>query len=284
MKLSIFFTNHCNINCEHCFLGEQRQKYKMSDEMLTRILIQAKELGIKTICFTGGEPLIYCDNICNAIKMFELKDIKFTVSTNAFWSDTIKNADRMCLKLHDSYIKQLEVSCDAYHIKYIPIQNIINLIEAAEKYCMTVKIIMSVSNDVSYLSIYSKLLKYTLPSNIIIQQVALFGNALKNSIDSNINIERFKKIKCDQILNPCITYSGDIYACCGPCIVLGKTSSLYLSNIDCESLAFAIKKMMSNRVIQKIYNNGPYSIAHAKTPKICSSLCEICLKTHWEMA
>lgn len=284
MKLSIFYTNNCNIICEHCFLGEQNEKHRMSNSMLKNILIQSKELEISTISFTGGEPLLYWNDIHKVLQTVNLKNKKLTVSTNAFWANTGEAADNMCLNLCENHITQLEVSCDEYHTKYIPIQNTINLINSAKKFGLSVKIVMSVSNDLSYLSIYSKLIKHISPERIIIQRVALFGNAKQNSINTNIDLEKFKGVKCNQVLNPCITYSGNIYACCGPCIVLGTNNVLYLTNINKESLKSAVNSMLKNNIIRQIYEQGPYSL-NTEYEVVCgSSMCEFCIDCNWKMA
>ena len=273
MKLSIFYTNHCNINCDHCFLGKQVNRCVMNRKMLHNVLIQAKSLGINTVSFTGGEPFLYFNSI-----------IKITISTNGYWANTIENTNKICKELSKSCVSQLEISCDEYHIKYIPLENILNIINIAQKYQILVKIIMSVSSDLSFLRLYSKLVKHIPSDKVIIQRVALFGNAKDNSIDCSIELNKFKDTKCEQILNPCITYSGDIFACCGPCVVLGKKNNLYLSNISENTLDFAINRMMSNNIIQKIAKDGPCSILSEFSNQKCSYLCEICMKTNWEMA
>ena len=184
MKLSVFYTNDCNILCEHCFLGRITEKHFMRNELLKNVLSQAIECDIDVISFTGGEPLLYWDNISKELNVGLLNNIKLTISTNGFWARNEDSTKKMIEKLKSKNIKQIELSYDEYHAKFIPIENIYNIIDIAKIYNIVVKIIMSVSNEFSYLVLYSKLLKYICAENIIIQKVAKFGNANNNAISS----------------------------------------------------------------------------------------------------
>lgn len=284
MKLSIFYTNKCSIKCDHCFIGEQKKIYRMSDDMLEYVLSQNRNLAFGVISFTGGEPLMYWEDIRKSIQNNKLENVKITISTNAYWADSKENSDKMCMDLLDNGISQVEVSCDEYHCKYIPMKNTINLINSAKEAGLNVKVIMSVSNDLAYLSIYSKLIRYVVAKDIVIQHVALFGNAAKNAIDSKVEFEKFVGVRCDQLLNPCVMYNGDIFACCGPGIIMGKSSNLYLGNIRTESIENIMNKMYGSAFIQQIATEGPASLANKGNKIDSSSLCEFCLQCDKKMA
>lgn len=280
MKISIFYTNKCNINCEHCFLGNKGNYHRMSNHMLNDILNQCKQIGINTISFTGGEALLYWENINNVLRTVDLEGVKITFSTNAYWAVNSNKSDKFCEQLKEQGVSQLEVSCDEYHAKYIPFNNVINLIQSAKKFCIDIKIIMSVSNKLSYLGLYYKLLKYVTSKTIILQNVAQFGNAKDNNIDSFLENNKFQNVKCEQVMNPCITYTGDVYACCGPCVSLGTDNVLYISNLSNNDLASIIEQMKTNRTIISIYEQGPYCLKKDKRNNYCSSLCDFCMENY----
>lgn len=277
MKLSVFYTNDCNILCEHCFLGRITEKHFMRNELLKNVLSQAIECDIDVISFTGGEPLLYWDNISKELNVGLLNNIKLTISTNGFWARNEDSTKKMMEKLKSKNIKQIELSYDEYHAKFIPIENIYNIIDIAKIYNIVVKIIMSVSNELSYLVLYSKLLKYICAENIIIQKVAKFGNANNNAISSFQDIKQCIGVRCEQIMNPCVTYTGDVFACCGPCVVSGTNNILYISNLNNERLDSIINKMLRDSKLRAIHKYGPSVLLKKDYIKKCSSLCDICM-------
>lgn len=285
MKLSIFYTNKCNIACRHCFLGKQEKAFHMSDDLLVGILRQSKKIGISKISFSGGEPLLFWKNISMILERESTDGIKISFSTNAMWASSQQIANEMCKHMRVIGITQLEVSCDEYHQEFVPIQNVYNLIEAANKWDIQTKIVMSVTDDLRYLNLYANLLKHNLtPKQIITQRVAGYGNAKENSIDTPLDAEQFRNIKCGQIMNPCVTYNGDMYACCGPCVVSDQKNPLYVANLSKIDLASAIDAMRQSTRVSKIYTDGPGSLIECKKIKNCSSLCDLCLGNYKEMA
>lgn len=61
--LYLYITNRCNLNCRHCWIDpsytNQRQENGMELKLLTDILEQSKDLGMRSLKITGGEPLLY---------------------------------------------------------------------------------------------------------------------------------------------------------------------------------------------------------------------------------
>lgn len=84
-------TSACNLTCEGCWAGKYSQKNALTLERLDRLCIEAKELGIYWITFSGGEPLLYPH-------LFDLmakhNDMVFTAYTNGTLIDE-KMADKI---------------------------------------------------------------------------------------------------------------------------------------------------------------------------------------------
>lgn len=142
---------------------------------------------------------------------------------------------------------------------------------------MQFKVIMSVANDWTFILLLVKLKKIIPQENIILQNVAKFGNAEINQINSCYKNSNFINKKCQQIMNPCITYNGDVYACCGPCITNGKKNILFLGNLYIDEFNLLVQKMLTNEIFIKIKNKGPASLEYINEEKMYSSLCEFCI-------
>ena len=60
--LRIALTPHCNLNCIYCHHeGEVKPDGEISDEMVASVTRAAAQLGVRSIKFTGGEPLLRHD-------------------------------------------------------------------------------------------------------------------------------------------------------------------------------------------------------------------------------
>ena len=52
-------TSACNLRCKGCWAGEYRKADRLEPELFSRIISEAKELGIHWIVLSGGEPFCY---------------------------------------------------------------------------------------------------------------------------------------------------------------------------------------------------------------------------------
>lgn len=108
-NMNILLTNGCNLRCKHCYLsaGERKDK-ELSLEEWKNVLLQFSENGGKTVCLSGGEPLVY--------KGFDLlikyaKKLGFEVKLNTngiLWTDSM-------IKDLAPYLDEVQISLDGYN-------------------------------------------------------------------------------------------------------------------------------------------------------------------------
>ena len=71
MKLSglhLLLTYQCTFECDHCFVwGSPRQRGVLSLAQIEDVLDQAKEAGVESVYFEGGEPFLYCASMVEGI-------------------------------------------------------------------------------------------------------------------------------------------------------------------------------------------------------------------------
>ncbi len=84
-------TSACNLRCSGCWSGEYNQADKLEPELINRILVETRELGIHWVVLSGGEPFVY-PHLLDVIA--ENPDSFFMVYTNGTLIDT-KVADRL---------------------------------------------------------------------------------------------------------------------------------------------------------------------------------------------
>lgn len=56
--VDINITNNCNMNCVHCYVGEQPLN-QMSLEQGMSYIQELQKLGVFKVSLTGGEPLLH---------------------------------------------------------------------------------------------------------------------------------------------------------------------------------------------------------------------------------
>ena len=72
-------TMQCNLHCYGCYAGEYAKADELDYETVSRIITEAKELGIHFVTISGGEPFFY-DGL---LRLFEEHDdVAFQIYTN----------------------------------------------------------------------------------------------------------------------------------------------------------------------------------------------------------
>jgi len=82
-SLVIEITNHCNFSCKHCSRDKAGERIHMPLEMFQEVAEQAVSLGIRDICITGGEVLLY-PWLEEAIDIISYNDMGLSIVTNAY--------------------------------------------------------------------------------------------------------------------------------------------------------------------------------------------------------
>jgi MoaA/NifB/PqqE/SkfB family radical SAM enzyme len=135
MKISglhILLTYQCTRECEHCFVwGGPRQRGVLSVEQIEQILHQAKEAGVESVYFEGGEPFIYYDVLVQGVQM--AAEMGFSVGTvsNAYWAASVAKAVEN-LQPFAGCLSDLTVSSDLYHCDEVLSEESQNAIVAAK--------------------------------------------------------------------------------------------------------------------------------------------------------
>ncbi|HTX61616.1 MAG TPA: radical SAM protein, partial [Methanobacterium sp.] len=107
LSLRISITNRCNINCFYCHHdGIIPQEYEMTPSEIERIARVAKNLGIKKIRLSGGEPLIRKDiiDIVSKISTLGFQDVSLTTNGTLL--------EEYSQKLKDAGLDRVNVSFD----------------------------------------------------------------------------------------------------------------------------------------------------------------------------
>jgi MoaA/NifB/PqqE/SkfB family radical SAM enzyme len=113
--LHILLTYQCTCECDHCFVwGSPWQTGTLTFEQIEQILGQAKEAGIESIYFEGGEPFLYYAILVQAVRKAANMGFSVGIVTNAYWANSVADAEEW-LRPFAGRLADFIVSSDLFH-------------------------------------------------------------------------------------------------------------------------------------------------------------------------
>ena len=108
-------TTACNLHCERCFVN--REPKSLSIEAAKKLLLSCKGSSIDRVGFSGGEPFLYLDFLCEISRAVVENDMLFDqIMTNGDWWKDETELRAALQKLYDAgYDGKIGVSWDSYH-------------------------------------------------------------------------------------------------------------------------------------------------------------------------
>lgn len=85
-EVKIELTNKCSRNCKHCSssaTSDNKNLKELDFNHVSKIIKEAKLMGVETIVFTGGEPLMY-DRLSKLVKLTSNLGMKSTIYSFAY--------------------------------------------------------------------------------------------------------------------------------------------------------------------------------------------------------
>lgn len=168
-NLRISVTYKCNLNCSYCHKeGQLKAKKELSLDRIEKIMEAAKEIGIKKIKITGGEPLLRKDiiDIIRIIKKNNFEDISLV--TNGLL------LKQYAKQLKESGLDRLNIGCDSLNLAFLKNKNnIIGSLKAAKEVGLTpIKINMVVLKGINDNEIH-KMIEFARENGAILQLIEL---------------------------------------------------------------------------------------------------------------
>lgn len=108
-------TTACNLHCQHCFVN--REPKRISIDAAKKFLLSCKGTSIEKIGFSGGEPFLYLEFLCEITRAGLENDFMFDqIMTNGDWWKGEADLRLTLQKVYDSgYDGKIGLSWDSYH-------------------------------------------------------------------------------------------------------------------------------------------------------------------------
>lgn len=278
-EIVVYLTGTCNYaDCKHCIIKDNFSGSNLPLDVLKKIFIEMNELEIPFVSFTGGEPFDYEEGLENAIKLARENNIFINqIITNASFAKDgnnaitklkeIKDAGFSAIEMDNKWIvPSLTISVDDEHQKFIPIQNVKNLISATKSVFGK-----HVDITINYV-LFSETKEEVLNKNPWLKDVNVdFANVCYEGRAKDLKNKKLLKIKehVDDWNTPCswtskkwptvpaIFPNGQINFCC----YFGLNKILSLGNIHNISIKESLRKINSERILIALFRYGPVELS-----------------------
>lgn len=276
----LVYTLKCNAACKVCcFQCDPKQNEKMDFETAKDYIRQAAASKIiNTVSITGGEAMLYKDEVMELIALCHSHHLSTYVTTNAYWANSVENAYQILLELKRNGVINIGISTDEFHAAYIPYQNIENLIIANQKINLTLefKSIITKKTSVQH-PLERKYPEYAWEKGIC-QPI---GRA-EETIPWEDYIYNDYGGKCTLANELTIMPDGSAYPCCSQCL---NVNILKIGSAKEKSLDELIKIREDNDFFNVVTNLGPKLLKQkgeekeyylSRSRKDYVSMCDLC--------
>ncbi len=285
---SVCFTLHraCNAECEMCCSSSSpKSKEKLELGKIKKFIESTKEIEeIKEIAITGGEPFLNFPALKEITYISSLMGKKVNIMTNGYWAKDYETAYSAISELKRIGLSSLGTSCDRFHQKYIPIENIKNLLRAANDLKIPVGINLIYEENNTMGKLINQIQEEFIELKLLPFQWMPVGRAKEYLDEKDI-----RKVKIPEILY-CynfsaftIDYNKKIYPCCSPYIFNTDLVVGEYDNITCKE---ALMKLKNNRILAMLRKRGFHYFLelirknniNIDIPEFIESNCELCGK------
>ncbi len=220
-SVELVYTEKCNLFCDHCIADASPEKERKIDYKKVLPLIKDfPRYGIKRLGITGGEPFLFLDELVELCSVASKKGVNFRVVTNGFWASSEKETERIMAEFYSAGLREMDVSTDDFHSKFIPEKNINNIINAVKKrkdFTLILRCCFKEKTDVlSFIAKHKTYAKALSKKHFhsFFQPLSPLGRALeKLPYDSYKLAENFDN-KCFLLGKLVINFDGKLVACC----------------------------------------------------------------------
>ncbi len=256
----LLYTRTCPLSCRHCIIeSSPKAEGKMTPEQASAYIKVIPRYS-EQLCFTGGEPLLYYNEIVPLIR--EAKQIGLLVSlvTGAGWVSQKKPeiARERVRVLKDAGLDTLLISWDDYHEEWSAPENVELLLSLCKEYGLPAYVRGVMAAFGPNPRIEEKLVQIDVPYQKI--GVVRLGHAATLPTNHFTFSEMPGPGGCGTIFQPVIEPDGYVYACCGPSRSSHRTSPLVLGNTFDEDLDSILHRAVRDPLLEAISTIGPYGL------------------------
>jgi len=256
-NLVLMITLKCNASCSFCCVNSgplRKEKMALSDAF-SYIEQASKISSFKRISLTGGEPLLYIDDVLQILSKAKSFGFPTSIISNGFWGTSKEEAKKIIQKLINAGLSYMNISCDLFHQEYIPKDRIENVLAALKDLDFPATIAYTKVPGYEDVNDYISFSKY---SKLTIYQ----GPIVPVGRGSDISVEKFstQALVRPEMLGTCvynktltINPDGKVFPCCA---VGGDTDYIALGNAKSQQISEFISEANGRTFLKIIERKG----------------------------
>ena len=260
-------TDRCNAKCAMCYQAagprgsDLRGDSALPLDVVLRVIDEAAEMEEVTnrLHISGGEAFLnYPQTLAAFTRGRERGYINIGGTTNAFWAVTEAIAVERCTELMDAGVDYLEVSADHWHLPFVPLQRVKNLLRAARVTGLTI-ILRTLTSRSHHLDTLLESFSESDLAGVLIGngRVHPVGRGARSVDPDDVYYGSGPVGSCEEVLTLTIAPNGNVYPCCAGA---DMTESLASGNVKTDSLRDAVFKMRTDRTIRHVIHTGTASL------------------------
>lgn len=253
--MALMVTRNCNMSCGHCSVESRPGIREQPDRrQLVDVIRQAAAAGVRSILFTGGEPMLRRELVVDLMHVCQSLGITSAMATNGFWGKTLAGAREHLAELRRAGLVRLNVSYDRYHAQFQGSQPILHIAQAADDLGFSFNVTVTREADDRELEEIVAPLRDLRNVMLRFYDVQPVGTARSLPIAGlRTECEGF----CSSCRFPAVTDDGRVTACNGPAYFEAASSPLMLGSLRDRTLGHLLKQHAFDPILDTIRTFGP---------------------------
>lgn len=255
-KIGIALTRKCNATCRMCcFECNPARNETLTEQEVYDIIEQAKEMNsISRIGFSGGESMLYPDLLFGGLAKVKEAGMSTSLTSNGFWGED----DVMCRRTLNTFktlgLDSLTISVDHYHLEYVPLSAIINIIRNNRNIGVPLSLAVGDSLEGKRATdILQDLGADAYTTDLILYPFMPVGRGCEISDMAIYQIPYNSEWKCHNNNQLAILYDGSVYPCCSQAVY---GSALSIGNIREQALRDIAEKYAGKCIFSTLKRRG----------------------------
>jgi MoaA/NifB/PqqE/SkfB family radical SAM enzyme len=207
----------------------------LDKDLVFDIIWQAAAIpGMKRIGFSGGEAMLCRDVLMQSIEFVVKNGINATLTSNGYWAQDYSECTKLLEHFQKMGLASLSISIDEYHLRYIDIGCVKNILKANRYIGLKVVVAIGDSHEgLSAVDIIRKLNTELYGTTMLMYPFMPIGRG-SDIISAKRYLEPYDTSwQCCYSKHCSILYDGTVYPCCSQAIYKNRISN---ENIRKKSL------------------------------------------------
>ncbi len=274
--LNLVLTYACDFSCKHCICnaGPFRKEVMSYEKAVNYLDTAVSVLDLASVGYTGGEPFMVYPLLKDLMNYAYRKyGLSAGVVTNCGWCKSPQTAAQRIEELIECGLRSIVVSLDSFHLEFVSLESIKNVVDAALKYNLQITVNTVVTRNV-------QISKRDAKNLLSINDDFIESGRIEFKEFGPLRIGRAKRFlspdeyidttdethfngNCPYIINtPAIAPDGNVYSCCcfGDAAKEPEQLVGYCGNSNMTPLRDILVAMDNNLLFNILKTSGPYAI------------------------